>query len=103
MKPSGFNPKARWDRQIPAESGHSNPDSLNERIQVSAFFKGAKIYPRLFVWNNKKYKVKVINYNWQERHGSETINYFSVNTGSDLYQISFNNATYSWKLDKIIG
>ncbi|MBU4472593.1 MAG: hypothetical protein KJ842_00335 [Candidatus Omnitrophica bacterium] len=101
MSQSGFNPKARWDRHIPQDSNHDS-SLLNERIQAIVFFKGGKIYPRRFIWNNKIYKVKAINYNWQERQGKEIINYFSVNTGSGFYQISFNNTTLGWRLDKII-
>jgi len=101
MKQSGFSPKARWDRHIP-ESNHGDPGLLNEKIQVLAFFSASKIYPRMFIWNNKIYKIKSITYNWQEHTGKETTNCFSVNTGLDLYQISFNNTSYSWKIDKII-
>jgi hypothetical protein len=101
MGPAGFNPKARWDRHIPQSSQH-DPNLLNERIQVLAFFNGGKITPRLFIWNNKKYKIKSITYNWQERQGETTINYFSVDTGFDLYQISFNNTSLGWRIDKII-
>jgi len=100
MRQSGFSPKARWDRHIP--ESHNDPELLNERIQVIAFFSGSKIYPRMFIWNNQTYKIKEITYNWQERKGLETISYFSVSTGPDLYQISFNNTTYGWKIDKII-
>jgi hypothetical protein len=102
MKHAGFNPKARWDRHIPETDDASHREELNERIEVLAYFKHAKIYPRLFFWNNKKYKIKNITYSWQERRGQETINYFSVNTGCDLYQISFSNTNYSWKIDKVI-
>ncbi len=101
MKQSGFSPKVRWDRHIP--ESHNDPKLLGERIQVLAFFSGTKIYPRMFIWNNKIYKVKSITYNWQERFGRETSNCFSVNTGSDLYQISFNNTSYAWRIDKIIS
>ena len=104
MANSGFNPRARWDRHIPEteESEAHNPRNLNERIDCLAWFRSGKIQPCSFVWNNKEYKIKKVNYNWQERRGQELISYFSVNTGGDLYQISFNNATYSWRLDKII-
>ena len=102
MKHSGFNPQARWDRHIPETSDSHDPKQLNEKIQVLAWFKNAKIYPRRFIWNNKIYKVKDITYNWQERHGQEIISCFSVDTGSDLYQISFNNTSYGWRIDKII-
>jgi len=101
MKNSGFNPKARWDRHIP-ETDDYTPEWLNEKIDVLAFFKAAKIYPRAFTWNNKRYRVKNITYNWQERRGQELISFFSVRTRANLSQISFNNTTYSWRIDKVI-
>ena len=101
MSQSGFNPKARWDRHIP-EIDDYVPEWLNEKIEVLAFFKAAKIYPRAFIWNNKRYRVKAITYNWQERRGQELISFFSVRTSSNLYQISFNNNTYGWRIDKEI-
>ena len=103
MRPSGFSPKARWDRHIPQTQDQPfDPHQLNERIEVMAYFKAGKIYPRLFIWNNKKYKIRQITYNWQERQGEEVINYFSVNTGADLYHISFNNNSNGWRIDNII-
>jgi hypothetical protein len=101
MKPTGFSPKARWDRRMPQQPPN-DPNQLNEKIQVLAWFKGAKIHPRLFVWNHKNYKVREITYNWQERQGGEIISYFSVSTGTDLYQISFNNTSFAWRLDKVM-
>ncbi|MDP2940756.1 MAG: hypothetical protein Q8N85_00655 [Candidatus Omnitrophota bacterium] len=115
MQHSSFNPKARWDRNIPQQAGthhncraglnlpYNNPEELNEKIEVFAWFRNAKIYPRMFVWNHRRYRVQSVTYNWQERSGSAVISRFSVNTGSDLYQISFNNATYGWQLDRIIA
>ena len=103
MRPAGFNPKARWDRRIPQSPGQNlDPACINERIEVLALFRAGKIYPRLFIWNNKKYKVREITYNWRERQGQEVINYFSVATRADLYQISFNNTSLGWRLDKRI-
>lgn len=101
MVQSGFNPKARWDRHIP-ETDYQPPDELNERIQVLAWFENGKISPREFTWNNKIYRIKTITYNWQERQGREVISYFSVDTGTGLYQISFNNTSLGWRMDKII-
>lgn len=100
MKQS-FNPKARWDRPVP---GHDDSDAgvSNERIDVLVWFQHAKIFPRRFIWNNKMYKIKKVTYRWQERHGQELVSCFSVSTGPDLYQISFSNASFSWKIDKII-
>ena len=103
MAHSGFNPKARWDRHIPeVEQSDNNPQDLNERIDCLVWFQNAKIQPRLFVWNNKEYEIKKITYTWQERRGQELISHFSVSTGTDLYQISFNNTTFSWRLNKLL-
>ena len=103
MNKQSFNPQARWDRNIPQSDTNPDLDTLNEPIEVLALFKRGKIFPRGFLWKNKKYVVKEITYNWQERLGSEIINYFSVNTDANLYQISFHNITNGWKIDKIIS
>ena len=103
MQHSGFNPKARWDRHIPEnpQSRQEEPE-VNERIEVLTRFKGGRCLPFCFIWKNKEYAVKEITYHWQERHGQALISYFSVATDANLYQISFNNTTFSWRLDKII-
>lgn len=102
MPSSGFNPKARWDRHIPETSPEPSSEALNEKIEVLAWFKAGKIYPQSFSWNNKTYQVQRITYNWQERHGQEVINFFSVACGNDLYQVSFNNSSLGWRLEKVI-
>ena len=104
MNQNSFNPKARWDRFEPDKpAGGFNPDDLAERIEVLAYFKNAKIYPKTFLWNNKEYKIDSITYNWQERLGQALVNYFSVSCAGSMYQISFNNSTFRWQIDKIIS
>lgn len=103
MKQSGFNPNARWDRNIPEDASLEESNLLSQKIDVLVWFKNAKAYPRIFFWNGKEYKIQKITYSWQERLGRETLNYFSVDAGSGLYQISFNNMTLGWRLDKVIG
>ncbi|MCX5698027.1 MAG: hypothetical protein NTU54_08715 [Candidatus Omnitrophica bacterium] len=130
MKSAGFNPKARWDLHIPAQEAphprnssprgehwpksylgqvpylrgvpEADPDSLNAKIEVFALFKAGKIYPQSFNWNNKTYQVQRVTYNWQERCGNQVINYFTLACGNDLYQVSFNNTSLGWSLNKII-
>ncbi|MFH1655505.1 MAG: hypothetical protein ABH954_02715 [Candidatus Omnitrophota bacterium] len=93
-----FNPRARWDRELP----QNGSDLLNERVSVYAFFDKGKIIPRYFIWKNNLHKIKQITYFWQERQEKELISLFSVDTGGDIYQLSFNNTTFGWRLDKII-
>jgi hypothetical protein len=102
MQHSSFNPKARWDRHIPETKEDPGPGILDERIEVLSWFRNGNIQPRAFIWNKKIYKIKQITYRWQERLGQAAISYFSVLTKANLYQISFNNASYSWKIDRII-
>lgn len=101
MNQNSFNPKARWDRFEPDKGGF-NPDVLNERIEVLAFFKNSRIFPKSFIWNNKEYPVETITYNWQERLGQALVNYFSVLSFGQMYQISFDNSTFRWQIDKLI-
>ena len=102
MRYSGFDPKARWDRHIPETADGHEAVALNQRIEVLSWFRNGRILPRLFNWNNKVYKIKEVTYRWQERRGQELISFFSVRTSANLYQISFNNTTYSWCIDKVI-
>ncbi|MFH1191235.1 MAG: hypothetical protein V1670_03455 [Candidatus Omnitrophota bacterium] len=102
MNQNSFSPKARWDRFEPDKAGF-NPDVLNERIEVLAYFKHAKIFPKSFTWKNKEYPIQTITYNWQERLGQALVNYFSVLCADQMYQISFNNSTFRWQIDKIIN
>ncbi len=102
MAHSGFNPYARWDRQV-FQKDVADGQVRDERISVLAWFQDGKIMPREFIWRNRRYKIKEITYNWRERKGRERISFFSVSTGADLYQISFNNITFGWRLNRVIG
>ncbi|MBU0548458.1 MAG: hypothetical protein KJ710_06300 [Candidatus Omnitrophica bacterium] len=101
MNQNSFSPKARWDRFEPGKYGF-NPDALNERIEVLANFKHAKIFPKSFTWHSKEYVIETITYNWQERIGQALISYFSVLCAGQMYQISFDNSTFRWQIDKLI-
>ena len=96
-----FNPQARWDRVLP--QGDDSPEILNESIKVNCLFERGKIIPRYFIWKNKLYKVKKLNFFWQHKQGRETISSFSLETNSGTYQLSLSNINLSWKLDKIIS
>jgi len=96
-----FNPQARWDRNLPQED--SQGELLNEPISVTCLFSKGKTLPRYFIWRNHAYRVKRVNFFWQQRQGREMLSYFSLKTNSGIYQISFSNITLSWKIDKIIN
>lgn len=100
MPTHGFNPKARWDRRI--AGSESTPETLEEPIEVLALFRNTRIFPQQFTWKDRAYPIQRITYAWQERRGQELISYFSVDTGSNIYQISFNNTTFGWRVEKVI-
>lgn len=93
-----FNPRARWDRRLPYDNGNC----LDEKIWVWALFKAGKVLPKAFFWNNRLYRIKNITYNWQARQGQDLISYFSVDTETGIYQISFSGRNLHWRLNKII-
>ncbi|MFH1202309.1 MAG: hypothetical protein V1674_05410 [Candidatus Omnitrophota bacterium] len=92
-----FNHQARWDRPMP----YDQAGSLNEKICVLALFKNGKIYPKVFYWKSKPYRIKNITYSWQVRLGEDIVSYFSVDAESGLYEISFSSRNFSWGLNKI--
>lgn len=105
MRPNNFNPRARWDNNIPnSEKYHSeeNPEILNKVISVTALFKEGRIYPLSFILDDKEYPIAQITYNWQERRGREIINHFSVLCAENIYHLTFNNTSFGWRLIRII-
>jgi len=96
-----FNPQARWDRNLPQED--SQKELLDESIAVNCLFANGRAMPRYFIWRDRLYKVKRINFLWQERQGRVVLSYFSLGTNSGIYQISFSNNTLSWKMNRIIS
>lgn len=101
MQYTSFSPDARWDRRMPSDL--ESQQDFNEKIQVFVLFKDSKIYPKAFIWKTNKHKITKLNFTWQEKCGRETINFFSVQTEANTYQISFNNTSYVWKMEKIIS
>ncbi len=92
-----FNPLARWDRHLPGESfAHEQP------IEVGVVFKKGKMFPRWFVWNDRKYVIQQITYQWCDRRGEETLHQFTVSDGVNVYQIYFNSRYLVWRLDKVV-
>jgi hypothetical protein len=75
---------------------------INEKIKTGVVFEGAKVVPKWFIWENRRYDIKEINYEWTDRQGAESLFCFSVNTGANSYELSFNTKQMVWRLNKII-
>jgi hypothetical protein len=76
-------------------------DTVNATIRVGVVFEKAKIFPRWFIWEDRKYTVKEINYIWLERQGQDKLYCFSLTDGINNYEISFNAGRAIWTLNKI--
>jgi hypothetical protein len=76
-------------------SGDSKP------IKVGAVFKSSKIIPKWFIWEDRKYNIKSIDYLWQDKQGSEKIVRFSVSDGINSYELAYYASKTIWKLEKI--
>jgi len=74
---------------------------IEEPIYVGAIFRGDNIRPRWFVWKKRKYPVREITFSWREKKGDETLIYFSVSDGVNLYEICFNQRRLNWFLSKV--
>jgi len=103
MNRTGFNPRARWDVPIKSNNHHQdNPEILDVPIEVKAEFKGGRVFPLSFTLSNKKYPIERITYNWQVHQGQAVVHYFAVISAEVIYQISFNNTSLGWRLEKIL-
>jgi len=76
---------------------------INQIVKVGAVFKGSAITPKWFTWEERKYQIKEVNYNWRDRQGSEDIHCFSVTDGTNNYELAFNAKRLTWTLNKICG
>jgi hypothetical protein len=61
---------------------------VQEKIKVLAVFKDGTVFPHVFEWNGRRYKVDKVNLSYQEREGSSINYYFAV--GSNLSAIESN-------------
>jgi len=90
-----FSNDSRWDRHLPHQSHQE------QRIDVGAVFRNGQIFPKCFIWKNRKYRIHEITYHWKEKRGSEVLYYFSVTDSTNLYQIFLNNRYMEWRLSKV--
>ncbi len=77
-------------------------EKINETIEVGAVFGKANIRPKWFLWSGRKIDVKEISYSWKAREGDAVIQYFAVTDGATSFEISLNQKTMSWTLEKTI-
>lgn len=75
-------------------------ETIGEKIEVAAIFRNGKAFPKAFKWKGRKYEVEQINLAHEEKNGTSIIFCFSVTSGGNFYELSFDNINLIWKLEK---
>ena len=75
-------------------------EKINEQVEVGAVFAKNRIKPKWFVWNGRKIEVKEVTYAWKAREGEAVIQYFAVTNGATSFELSLNQKTMCWTLEK---
>ena len=73
---------------------------INEPIDVGAVFGKDRIRPKWFVWKKRRYDIKETTFTWKDREGEAVIIYFAVTDGATSFELSLNQKTLAWRLEK---
>ncbi len=77
-------------------------ERIGKPIRVAVVFEpGRQIRPVCFDWHNRKHTVTEIVYCWRGQAGEDSLLYFSVSDGSDLFELVYNTADQSWTLNGV--
>jgi len=76
-------------------------EKVNDQIYVTIEFSKQGPKPQKFIWKNKEYDIKNINFVHQSKEGDTLLTHFSVSGKTDSYKITFNSKDLSWKLNEI--
>lgn len=76
-------------------------EDIKEQIVVAAVFRNGHALPRSFLWKGRKYPVERVNLEHTERRGENMIFCFSVSAAGNFYELSFDNISLIWKLERI--
>ena len=75
---------------------------LDEKIDVVSVFVGGKVNIIRFRWKNTVLSVDKITGRWTTREGPFPVYNFSVLVNkNDIYELSFNSRTLSWRINTI--
>ena len=76
-------------------------EEIGEPIGVLAAFFGGQAKPRRFQWNGRTYHVDRVNAHWLDRQGDGYCLHYSVQVGSETYQLHFASHDVQWWLDRV--
>jgi hypothetical protein len=73
---------------------------IEEKIKTGVIFSKNRIYPKWFMWRERKIDVTEVTYMWNTAEGNAMIIHFSAVGAGGYYELSFNQKTLEWKLEK---
>lgn len=94
-----FNLKGSWDKSFLADGACGFGDPI---CTLCVIHKG-NVLPKSFIWKKQTFKIEKILFSWRDRRGKENIRLFSVKTSKGTYQLLFEEAKFSWHLNKLLG
>jgi hypothetical protein len=72
---------------------------IGDSVKVGAVFDPEQtLQPKWFVWNGRKYVIERVTFTWKVRDGQKTFYHFAVTNGANLYELTYDASTLSWKL-----
>jgi hypothetical protein len=74
--------------------------SVDIRVAV-VFGPGTKINPVWFDMNRTKHTIREITNSWKEKKGATVFMHFHVTDETALYELIYNMADASWKLEQL--
>lgn len=78
-----------------------NVTEVDERIKVGAVFDGSAVTPKWFFRGKEKHAVKKVEQIWKSKEGESPLLFFTVNDGSNIYEIRLNQKSLEWRLKKV--
>jgi hypothetical protein len=76
---------------------------INEKIKVGAVFGKGGVEPKWFKWQGRRIEIKETTYNWKTLDGAAEVLHFSAMSEGGSYELSFNQKTLVWVLEKSDG
>ncbi len=75
--------------------------TIDEQIAVLASFRSGTLTPRVFQWREKKLSVESVSFTWSTMQGAARLLHFTVVAAHTLYELVFNTASLTWRLEQI--
>ena len=72
-------------------------EATKQGIAGVVFDRGV-VRPVWFAWQQRTYRVQDVTMRWEVRQGRDVMLHLSVTDGTNLYELTFNQRTLTWRL-----